>query len=216
MNPAPDRSPIEPAPALIAVLAGGYGDRLGGDKPGATLGGHPLIAHPLAAARSAARAAPGAPDPLVVAKPDTVLPPLRARILREPAEPAHPLCGIVAALREADGRHVVAIACDMPFVTPELLAWLASLAVPLAVPSAGGRLHPLLALYGPSLLSRLQEALDAERPLQETVAALRPREIATAELERFGVPERLLLNVNTADDLAAAERLLGPAASARG
>ena len=192
--------------ALIAILAGGRGSRLGGEKASIDLAGAPLISRPLAAARSAA----GELDVAVVAKPGTPLPPLDATVIREPAEPTHPLCGIVAALRAGDGRAVVAVACDMPFVTGELLRWLASLEDPLAVPRAQGRLQPLLARYGPSLLEPLEAALGDGRPLGETVAALAPREIDERELGRFGAPELLLFNVNTPADLEAAERLAGP------
>ena len=211
--------------ALIAVLAGGRGTRLGGTKATAELAGRPLIEHAMAAASEAAEltsAAPsgssfggdarlvaGAIDVLVVAKPDSPLPELDVPILREPERPSHPLCGVAAALREADGRAVVVMACDMPFVSPSLLAWLAGVADPLVVPEHGGLLHPLLARYEPALLPRLEAALAAEMPLQHTVASLGPRVIGSDQLARFGDPERLLFNVNTPADLERAERLLG-------
>lgn len=187
--------------ALIAILAGGHATRLGGQKASAELAGRPLISYPLAAALGSGH------EVVVVAKADTELPDLGQRVLHEPAEPRHPLCGIVAGVREAGGRPLVALACDMPFVTAELVAWLASLAEPLAVPSRDGRLHPLLARYEPSLLPRLQSALGEDRPLRETVASLDPCEIPDEELARFGDPERLLINVNTTAELEAAEKL---------
>lgn len=185
--------------ALIAVLAGGRATRLGGDKAVVELGGRPLIAYALEAA------GPGA---VVVAKPATRLPPLDVQVLREPAEPSHPLAGIVEALRDSGGLPVLAVACDMPFVTRELLAWLAELPEPLAIPELDGRLHPLFARYPAELLPELEQALAVESPLQETVASLAPRRIAAAELAPFGDPERLLFNVNTPDDLERAEELL--------
>ena len=190
--------------ALIAILAGGHGTRLGGQKASAKLAGRPLISYPLAAALGSGH------EVVVVAKADTELPDLGQRLLREPAQPRHPLCGIVAGVREAGGRPLVALACDMPFVTAELVAWLASLAEPLAVPCLDGRLHPLLARYDPSLLPGLESALAEDRPLRETVASLDPREITDEELGRFGDPKRLLINVNTATELEAAEELAEP------
>lgn len=190
--------------ALIAILAGGRATRLGGDKAIARLAGRPLIERPLAAARSVAEDV----EIVVVAKPETALPPLGARVLLEPQRPAHPLRGIVTALREAGERPVVVLACDMPFVAPELLATLASLPEPLAMPSAGGRLHPLLARYERSLLLELEPSLGDGRPLQETVAALGPRELGEEELARFGDPQRLLFNVNTPADLELAGRMI--------
>jgi molybdopterin-guanine dinucleotide biosynthesis protein A len=191
--------------SLIAVLAGGRGERVGGAKPSLQLGGRPLIDYPVSAGLEA-----GA-DVVVVAKPSTALPPTEAAVLREPEEPRHPLCGIVAALREADGRAVIAVGCDLPFVTAELLGWLARLPEPLAVPELGGRLHPLLARYGPGLLAQLERALEGGRPLQEAVRELGPRLIGEEELRRFGEPGRLLFNLNTPEDLARAEAMIASA-----
>lgn len=188
--------------SLIAVLAGGQGKRLGGGKPSLQLGDRPLIDYPVSAGLEAAA------DVLVVAKPDTALPPTEAAVLREPVEPRHPLCGIVAALREADGRAVIAVGCDLPFVTAELLGWLLGLPERLAVPELDGRLHPLLARYGPGLLAQLERALTDRRPLQAAVRDLGPRLIGEEELSRFGKPGRLLFNLNTPEDLARAESIL--------
>jgi molybdopterin-guanine dinucleotide biosynthesis protein A len=193
--------------ALIAIMAGGRAARLGGETATVELAGVPLIEWALAAAREAAGTGERRFEVAVVAKRRTPLPPLGCRVIHEPREPSHPLRGIVTALREGGGRPVVVVACDMPFVTGGLLAWLASLPDPLAVPRAAGRLHPLLARYDPSVLEPLEAALGSGRPLQETVASLGPRELGARELGRFGDPERLLLNVNTRADLAAAERL---------
>jgi molybdenum cofactor guanylyltransferase len=187
---------------LFAILAGGRATRLGGDKVSAKLGGRPLISYPLEAAHAANA------EIVIVAKPTTELPDVEVRVVHEPPEPVHPLCGIVTALNLAKDRPVLVIAADMPFLTGELLAWIEGLDEPLAVPSYGGRLHPLLGRYDRSLLETLQTAIRAEGALQEVVRSLGPREITAAELERFGEPERLLFNVNTPEDLEAAEGLL--------
>jgi molybdopterin-guanine dinucleotide biosynthesis protein A len=174
--------------ALVAVLAGGRSRRMGAAKAVVPLGGEPLIARPLAAAADAGLEA------VVVAKPASELPPLDVPVWFEPAEPRHPLAGVVRALES--GRPVVAVACDMPFVTGELLAHLAALdghAAP------GGQ--PFPARYEPSALPALREALAREAPVRETLAALGPAEV---DLRPFGDPERLVLSVNTPEELAAA------------
>jgi molybdopterin-guanine dinucleotide biosynthesis protein A len=191
------------APAIGAVLAGGAGTRLGGAKARTKLGGRPLIEYPIAAAEAAGL------EPVVVAKPDSQLPPLAVEIIREPDRPRHPLCGIVAALRRAAELPAVVVGCDMPFVSPALLSWLASTREPLVVPVLGGRPQPLLARYGASLLPELEAALAAEEPLQRTVRSLRPRLLPERTVARFGDPQRLALNVNAATDIELAERLLG-------
>jgi molybdopterin-guanine dinucleotide biosynthesis protein A len=194
---APESSPT----ARACVLAGGAGSRLGGAKATAPLAGRPLITYPLAALEAAGL------RPVVIAKPDTELPPLDREPWLEAAEPRHPLVGILEALHRAGGP-VLACGCDLPFVTAELAGWLASLAEPLAVPRAGGRVHPMCARYSPELWDPLAAALAAERSLVEAVEAIGPRYVGEEELLRFGDPKRLLGNVNTPDELAWAERLL--------
>jgi molybdopterin-guanine dinucleotide biosynthesis protein A len=191
------------APAIGAVLAGGAGTRLGGAKATTELAGRPLIEYPIAAAEAAGL------EPLVVAKPDSELPPLSVEIVREPEEPRHPLCGIVAALRCAAERPAVVVGCDMPFLSPALLSWLASTREPLVVPVLGGRPQPLLARYDASLLPELEMALAAEEPLGRTVDSLRPRLLPERSVARFGDPQRLGLNVNAPADIELAKRLLG-------
>jgi molybdenum cofactor guanylyltransferase len=195
--------------AIVAVLAGGRGERLGGAKAMAALGGRPLIYRPLTAARHAGLEA------IVLAKPSTALPELREAVLREPEQPRHPLSGVIAALQYAAERSpapaVVLLACDMPFLTAPLLRWLATEIDGPAVAELGGRLQPLLARYETSDLEPLREALAAERSLRGAISALAPRIVEEQELRRFGVPERLCFNVNDAVDLARAEDWLAGA-----
>jgi molybdenum cofactor guanylyltransferase len=195
---------------MVAVLAGGRGARLGQPKPLAELAGRALICHPLAAARESALPA------VVVTKPGTSLPRLRCEVLFEPELPVHPLCGLVAALGLAERRgyrSVVAVACDMPFLTGPLLLWLASHGEPekALVPRVGGRLQPLLARYPTSQRAALQSALRRKRSLGDAVRRLEAALAGQAQLARFGDPSRLCFNVNDAADLRAARELLAAA-----
>jgi molybdopterin-guanine dinucleotide biosynthesis protein A len=174
--------------ALVAVLAGGAGRRMGAPKPLAPLAGRPLIAWPLAAA-AAARL-----DAVVVAKADVPLPPLGVEVWLEPDAPRHPLLGIVTALERAGRRAVVAVGCDQPFVPPELLALLAE-----GDGAAAPTDTPLPARYPPEALETLRAALAAEAPLRRTLASLSPA-IVPAEGAR-------LTSVNTPEELAAAEQI---------
>jgi molybdopterin-guanine dinucleotide biosynthesis protein A len=171
--------------ALVAVLAGGAGRRMGAPKPLAALRGRPLIAWPLEAARRAGLEA------VVVAKADTPLPPVGVPVWLEPDAPRHPLLGIVTALERAE-RGVVAVGCDQPWVPGELLARLAA-AAGAAAPLAAGVLAPLPARYPPSALAELRAALAAEAPLRRTLAALAPEEIEAdaAALASLNTPEQL-------------------------
>lgn len=183
-----------------AILAGGRGSRIGGPKAGVELAGRPLIAYPIAAALGAGL------EPLVVAKPDSELPPLDCERLLEPAEPVHPLTGIIAALEHL-GEPVVVVACDLPLVPAALIAALAAREAPLVVPTDPGP-QPLIARYGPELLPRLRAWLETSAPLRRLAVELEAEAIAGAELRGFGDPRRFLANVNDRDGLALVEALL--------
>ena len=191
MSPAgdpPEGPPPERTPPLAVVLAGGRSRRMGRPKALVPLGGRPLIAWPLAAARAAGLEA------VVVAKPGSPLPPLDVAVWDEPAEPAHPLTGVIAALERA-GRPIVALACDMPFVTPELIVQLAA-AQGIAAPR--GEAFP--ARYEPAALPVLRAGLAREAALRRVL-----RELGASEVE---AEAGVLAGVNDPAALARAEAAL--------
>jgi molybdenum cofactor guanylyltransferase len=185
------------------VLAGGDAERLGGGKASAPLGGRALIDYPVEALREAGF------EVVVVAKEDSPLPELDVPVWRDSDESAHPLTGITTCLERSDGRPVLVCACDLPFVTPQLAMHVARQPAAVAVPTIGGRLHPLLGRYEPGVLDDLRAALAERRSLQDTIRSLDETVLmGWTEIEMFGDPERLLFNINTPLDLARAEALL--------
>lgn len=191
------------------VLAGGAGRRIGGGKAVVELHGTPLVRYPLRALQAVLA------EVVVVAKQGTALPPLPGvPIWIEPAEPRHPLAGIVHALEATGagsgiagmGREILVSAGDLPFVGPELVELLARAdagGASALVPRAGGRLQPLLARYRPAAYPVLAAAL-REDPLPSVrvaVAALEPRVL---ELD----DEQAFFNVNAPEDLLTAAGLL--------
>jgi len=188
-----------------AVLAGGRGRRLGGGKPGAELLGRPLASYPVAALASACERV------AVVCKPATELPQLPGtERWDEPAEPQHPLTGIVHALERAGGP-VLVCAADMPFVTADACRTLlgaagAGAGAAAVVAAADGVLQPVLALYAPEALDALRAA-PADAPLRHTVESLGPVRVA--------LPPALVRSVDTPAQLAAADQELRAATRPR-
>ncbi len=204
---ARDAASLSAPAAIVAVLAGGRGERLGGEKPTRALAGRPLIDYPLAAAREAGLEA------LVVAKGETQLPSrLAERVIVEPDEPHHPLCGAIAALEHAaqssPAPAVVLVGCDMPFLNGALLGWLAAALEPAILLELDGRPQPLPARCLPRHAPVLREALVAEASLREAFESLSPAIVDERALAYFGDPRRLCFSVNRAEDLATAERWL--------
>jgi molybdopterin-guanine dinucleotide biosynthesis protein A len=174
------------------VLAGGAGTRMGGGKPARVFRGRPLIAYPLAALAAVCDSV------AVVAKADSELPPLGgAHRWDEPAEPRHPLTGIVHSL-ERVGEDVLVCAADMPYVTAAACRGLIEAR---AIAEADGALQPVLGVYRHEWLDALREAPDGA-PLRRTVEALRPA--------RLALPALLVRSVDTPGELLQNETPVPP------
>jgi molybdenum cofactor guanylyltransferase len=173
---------------------------MGGAKAAAPLNDRALISYPLRAVRQALGSA------VIVAKAETPLPPVPGvEVWVEPAEPRHPLAGLVHALRSAQGRAVLVCACDLPLVTPEVVSALAQIdggGAPAVIARSGTSMQPLLGCYRPEALPRLTPALnDPGVRLTDAVRSLGPA------FHEVGDPE-VLFNVNTPEDVLEAGALL--------
>jgi molybdopterin-guanine dinucleotide biosynthesis protein A len=189
------------APAVMgAVLAGGSGSRMGRPKADVELRGRPLISYPLAALEQAGIEA------IVVAKRSTPLPELSVPVWHERDEPAHPAVGIVTALQRSASDTVLVVACDMPFLTADLLSYMSSLPDAIAVPYLDGLYQPLLGRYPRVIAPSFAYVLGKDLSLQQIVSDLGPLKLDEEQLGGFGELERLFFNVNTPDDLEKAER----------
>lgn len=121
------------------------------------------------------------------------------------------LGGIYTAVVAAPAP-AVCVAWDMPFVSAPLLRALADglgrhdAMLPESVGPRG--LEPLCAAYGPACRAAIEAALDAG---DRRAVGFHPRIslgiLLLSDVRRFGDPAQLFFNVNTADDLAGAERL---------
>lgn len=189
------------SPPVGAVLAGGLGKRIGGDKGMVDLAGRPLLGYPVAALRALLA------EVVIVARADTALPGDVTRetpVWTEPAAAAHhPACGIVHALRCAGGRGVLVVAGDMPLLTSDLvraLAFADAGGAAALVPRSGGFLQPLCARYEAPALPRLESFEDGAR-MTDLVEALGPAVLEWPD-------ERPFLSVNAPEDVLSASAAL--------
>lgn len=173
---------------------------MGKPKAAVELNGRPLASYIVASTRLAGLA------PSIVAKEDSRLPALGCPVVCEPAEPRHPLTGIIAAL-EHFGEPLVVVACDVPLVPSELLAELGHRRARFAMP-LHPRPQPLVARYTPGLLPRLRQALEQRTPLVTLAERLGGDGLRGPELRGFGDPDRMFANVNDAGELRRVEGML--------
>jgi len=115
---------------------------------------------------------------------------------------AGPLSGLAGGLAGCpEGLHAL-LACDLPFLTPDLLHRLETLAgdADAVVPRVDGRLHPLLALYRRDCLEPARACVREGRRRMEdllervTVRVVEPEEVRPISLVRA------VTNVNTPED----------------
>jgi molybdopterin-guanine dinucleotide biosynthesis protein A len=153
----------------------------------------------------------GAPPLLIANDPDAAAWRPDLRLVRDARPGQGSLGGLYTAVI-AGPAPVVCVAWDMPFVSAPLLR---ALAVGLEghdalLPWSPRRygVEPMCAAYGPGCRDAIAASLD-DGDLR--AVAFHPRIslgiLPLSELRRFGEPERLFLNVNTADDLARADEL---------
>ncbi|HSP91241.1 MAG TPA: molybdenum cofactor guanylyltransferase [Vicinamibacterales bacterium] len=189
-----------------AILAGGRARRLDGrDKSRIVIGGRTILERQLDALRRLV------PRIVIVANEPERFADAGVPVLADALPGTGSLGAIYTAIADAAGP-VLVVACDMPFVTAPFLARVidAGRDADVAIPRGHDGYQPLCANYAPSCAGPVRARI--ERGALQVVGLLtdvRVREIGPAEIAPFDPDGLLLLNVNTADDLARAERAAG-------
>jgi molybdopterin-guanine dinucleotide biosynthesis protein A len=181
-----------------AILAGGQARRLGGqDKSALIVDGVRFIDRQIAALR------PLTDRIVLVGYRGSGPAPLPVEIDRWPGTGA--LGALGTALSVAQTDRVLVLACDLPFVTTEFLAFLAAVdrAATAVIPVWHGQWQPLCAMYARRAASPIAAAIArGDRGVIATVEQLEPRLVGGDELTPFDRADRLLANINTLEELA--------------
>lgn len=131
------------------------------------------------------------------------------------------LGGIYSGLRAVPGDAALCVACDMPFLSGPLVAYLTGRAgeADVVIPEAAGELQTLHAVYGKACLPAMERRLRAGQlkivGFFDDVQVLR---VPAHAIQRFADPAVAFMNLNTPEDLARARALWGrrPVGCARG
>jgi molybdopterin-guanine dinucleotide biosynthesis protein A len=189
------------------VLAGGESRRMGQPKHLLQLGGETMLERQIRLLRSVARfvavigSAQSPPGLAIPVFPDEI--PGRG-----------PLGGILTGLRHTRTEFNLFVGCDLPFITPRFLGYLARCALEsqaeVTAPEDGhGAIQPLCAVYRRRALSKVRASLVLD--INKTSGFFdrtRCEIVPWRDIARGGFTPRIFVNINTtADYQAAAERI---------
>jgi len=204
----------EKLPLTAAVLAGGRSTRMGVDKTLVQVDGQALISRVLAAVEGVCAhlmVVTNRPEALAHAGLDA-----RVAVHCDEVPYEGPLGGLITALARAPHEWVLAVAADMPRVSPEVVRalWEARTRADIVVPITEGGAEPLLALYSRRCLPVAREVFGSgRRRLVALFPHLRVVEYPLEALRRLDPELKSFLNINTPDDLARAREGREPAPS---
>jgi molybdopterin-guanine dinucleotide biosynthesis protein A len=183
----------------LAILAGGQGRRLSGVPKGLlAVAGRTVLERLLSQA-------PRFGDVLLVANVPEPYAHFGLRTVADTVPGKGAPGGVHAALVAARTPWVVAVACDMPFVSPEALRVLLGArdeAVDAVCFEVAGRLEPLLAAYRTALAAGWGASLEEDPSLRQLLSRARARLLPEEALRMVDPKLRSLVNVNTPEDLA--------------
>ena len=191
----------------VVIQSGGQSRRMGQNKALMPFHGQPLIA------RVAERMRPIAGELLVITNQPQDYAFLNLPLEGDRVSGKGPLGGLFTALEAAHYELVVVVACDMPFVSPQLLQAEAELLEAegwdVVIPELDGGLEPLHAVYRKAAcLPEIRRALEEGRlRLDSWLGDVRVYKMDEAHLRKVDPELHAFMNVNTPEEFQAAEGL---------
>jgi len=191
------------AKVCCAILAGGKSSRMGTNKALIKLNGRTLIE------RVVAKVDQSNAKPIIITnKPEDFM------FLKLPSFPdviknVGPLGGIYTALKHCNTTHCLIIACDLPFLTKELIRLLydQGLSYDVLAIDAGNGVEPLCAVYSKNCLPKIKKQIDAGNfRVTDFFSSVKTRVINIFHAKQILHPN-MFFNINTPEDLTAAEEM---------
>jgi molybdopterin-guanine dinucleotide biosynthesis protein A len=189
------------AECTALILAGGESRRMGQDKASLVLDGQTLLQS------VAATLQPLFAEVIVSVRqprPDIDLP----QVCDAPGQ-VGPLAGLAAGLERASNPWLFAAACDMPFITPPLIEYLARQRADwqAVIPMVGGHPQPLAAFYAAGCIDEVRRLLggSGKHSLRALLEGLRVRYVDEAEMLEADPQLRSFFDLDTPQDVERAK-----------
>lgn len=192
------------------VLAGGRSQRLGREKATETINGQSLIKRVITSLSFLNS------DIIIVSGSDKAALGLsgypRLRVVADAYSGKGPLVGIYSGLTASASAYNLAVACDMPFLSRELLTYLLKerAGYDVVLPRLDNTVEPLHAVYSRACLPAIEEMFRRGKyGVHQLFELVKVRYIEADEIDRFDPRHMSFFNVNTEANLAAARELVG-------
>lgn len=180
------------------ILAGGKSLRFQGNKAFAILASKRLIDHVVGAIETSCQ------QIILVSNTPEQYQDLGLKIVSDLVPGHGPLSGIHAGLHASHFNINFVVACDMPFIRKDMVAYLIAKTMPndhIVVPIIKGYPEPLCAVYCKTCLPVIDVKLrEGIRKVKEVYKFLNVRYIPENELEPYGGKQNFI-NINTKSDL---------------
>lgn len=194
----------------IVIQAGGQSRRMGQNKALMPFSGQPLIE------RVVQRLKPAADEILINTNQPDLFSFLELAMFPDLIPGKGPLGGLFTALSVAKFPLVAVVACDMPFINPQLLTLERDLLGgdewDVVLPRSIDGLEPLHAVYRKdACLPAIRQAIDEDRlRMVSWIGDVKVREMGIEELVVIDPDLRSFMNINTPDEFKRAEQLERP------
>ena len=195
-----DRDHQRLARLSLAIIAGGQSRRMGRDKAFVQLHGKAMIEHVIARSSDLGQAE----TILITNKRDRYAHlglPMYSDILPDKGS----LGGIYTALMRAQAPYVLVLACDMPFISGDLLRFMIAQIndeTDIVVPRVDGYPQGMHAIYSKACLEPIRKQLEANRlKIIRFYDAMRVRYLDEADYGSYDPDARSFTNLNTPGEL---------------
>ncbi|HET9477276.1 MAG TPA: molybdenum cofactor guanylyltransferase [Dehalococcoidia bacterium] len=187
------------------VLAGGLSKRLGTDKTLLEFGGKTLLG------LTVERLIKTTSDIVIAcgAGPRPGWPDMPVEYAADRHTSRGPLAGLDAGLRAIGNPGAIVVACDMPFLNPGLLRYMATLldGHDAVVPVVGGRRHALHAAYSRACLPFIKDLLVTGGSMGDLLSRVDTCDVHESDVRRMDPDGLSCFNLNSPRDLRLAREL---------
>lgn len=190
--------------ATGVLVAGGKSRRMGRDKRFLKIGGKSVFDRTLSLLMGTF-----VQTVVVLAEPINSLEVRGCRVVYDVIPNAGSLGGLYTGLMVASQPRIFAVACDMPFLDPEVIRFMASFddTADVVVAKLEGQFQPMHAMYSKrcaEFLKAMAEGYDLKIQTLYLREELRVAVVGANDLSSIGVGLRSFQNINTPEDLALA------------